>query len=276
MATDYAMQDEHKEQCYEVIIAALKDYVQGEDYRKLSQYEPNLAQELVKTDLNFKIGAAPLFQIMKLEGIAWGERYHYSSYDHSRITDAHVKKPFITEPIVFLKNSDEISEETLGKALNVFDIKRSVIERMTEATLRRIAKKAGEETLREEVMGWRDVYSSFERCSDLSFESVQEEEYLHVNPVSIEFLCGTQKQTVVIGYLVAKDTLHFDIVQMGIRAEQAFQRMQKRKKNKKIALITLSCLVPILAIAGYLGYYAFFGGGLSAMPIYQWFSSLFG
>ena len=126
MAEDCAKMEEYQDAARAIVLKGLKDYSLSEDYKKLAQYDPDLARELVKTDLNFQIGAAPLFQIVKLNGIAWGERYHYSSYDHSKIRDAHIKRSFSTEPIVFLINSDEVSEETLTKALNVFDIKRSL------------------------------------------------------------------------------------------------------------------------------------------------------
>ena len=272
MAEDCAKMEEYQDAARAIVLKGLKDYSLSEDYKKLAQYDPDLARELVKTDLNFQIGAAPLFQIVKLNGIAWGERYHYSSYDHSKIRDAHIKRSFSTEPIVFLINSDEVSEETLTKALNVFDIKRSLVKRLTESTIRRISKEAGENALEEEFGGWSGVYTSCERCSDLSFESVQDENYLHVNPISIEFLRGAEKRTIVVGYLIAKDTVYFDVVSMGAAAEKAFQLFQRKKKKKKIALgVLVSLLFIVLFVTGYTIYYAFWGGGLEAMPIYQWF-----
>lgn len=274
MAEDVARKDEYQDVARSVVQKGIADYCSTEDYKKLAQYDPDFAQEIAKAD--FKIGAAPLLQVVRLKGIAWGERYHFSSYDHSKIRDAHIKKSFVTDPIVFLKNSDEVSDETLRKALDIFGLEQGLVQRLTDTAIRRISRKAGEEALEAEFGGWSGVYTDCDRCSDLSIEDIQAENYLNVNPITIECLRGAEKQTIVVGYLIAKDTAYFDVVLLGAAAEQAFQQMQKRKKNKKIALITLSCLVPILAIAGYIGYYAIFGGGLSAMPLYQWFASLFG
>ncbi len=45
-----------------------------------------------------------------------------------------------------------------------------------------------------------------------------------------------------------------------------------KRKKKVIMVIRIILFLFVLAIVGYVSYYAFFGGGLKAMPIYQWFN----
>lgn len=251
---DYAVEDaEAQEKCHDFVFTGLKNYANSDDYKLLAQYDPQLAAALLKPDLTLKFGAAPLIQILKFKGLAWGERYHRTS-DGTRIVDANIRAPFETDPYVFLLNSDKVSRSTLSTALKFYsmEISEYKVHDFSEKQLKRILKSAGENALEEMVEGWSNVYTSLERNTDVEYVELSEKKYLYINPVYAMIPDGKRVEEIPIGYIGAKDTVDFYPYLLGQKAKNISDYSKRKKKITAGVLSTIAALIIAAIVAIFL------------------------
>lgn len=248
---DYVVEDEEiQKKGREVVLKGLKEYAKSDDYQLLLQYDPQLATNLIKSDLTIRFGEAPLIQMLKFKGLAWGEKYHYTS-DHRKFVDAKIRTPFESDPYLFLLNYDKVSPAILKTALQFYDVDlpTSKVIDFSEANLRRILKSAGKDALDDMVAGWSNVYASIDQNTDVEYEELTEKKYLYVNPVYAVIPDEKSVKDTFIGYLGAKDTIVFYPDSIGKNAKDMTEWSLKERK-KKIAKAVVSTIVTLgVAIA---------------------------
>lgn len=254
---DYVMVSEDvRENCRELVYSGLKNYANSDDYKLLAQYDPSLASALLKPNLSLEFGAAPLIEALKFTGLAWGERYHYTS-DNTRWVDAKIRMPFETEPKYYLLNYKDVTQSTLLTAMKFFGlfeegIRASDIVIPSEKNLKKILKEAGEEALRKTVEGWRGYYTSLERNTDGETIECSEKKILYVNPVytTIPDEKDAKKvNKVEIGYIGAKGTIEFYPYSLGQKARDKVTAAKRKKKIAKAVVSTIVTLGVAIAIA---------------------------
>lgn len=247
---DYVVEDEEiQKKCREIVLNGLKNYAAGDDYKLLAQNDPTLAAALVKPDLPLKFGAAPLIQILKFTGLAWGERYHYTS-DNTRWVDAKIRMPFETEPKFYLLNHKNVSQSTLLTAMRFFGffdegIRQSDIVIPTEKNLKKILKDAGEKALDKTVEGWSGYFTSLERNTDGETIQCSDKKILYVNPVYItvpDEKDPKKKKEVEIGYIGTKESIEFYPYSLGQSAKDKVAAAKRKKKIIKSVFSTLIAL----------------------------------
>ena len=107
----------------------------------------------------------------------------------------------------------------------------------TERGLKYLSKSAGENALYNLVRGWNNLHVTLQQCTDLALNEKSEKAYLYVNPVYAYVNSGKKKTKKLIGYLVAKDDLHFEAENLGGDAGMATYLKARKKKIRNGILI---------------------------------------
>ncbi len=233
---------------YQCALSALRNYVQSEDYKLLSQYAPTKASLLASVNGidGIDVGLCPKIVPVRVNATAWGE-VKYIGSDMTR----RIKKLFSFECLLWI-NTEDLSADDFSKVMRKANLGVTVYS-SDEYSLKGLLRSKGKKALDEEVEGWNGVYVDLERVTYDSLEKLREPVAVGIFPIHIKQSDGS---SFTVGLLDSREeSMSAEIFPMGETAKSEEERRLKRKRNKKIvlgvvggALLALTVILVVLLL----------------------------